>query len=43
VTGTPAGVMQVVVTVPSGVTGTLPVQITVGNASSQSGVTVSVQ
>jgi uncharacterized protein (TIGR03437 family) len=38
-----AGVMQVNVTVPAGVSGTVPVVVTVGGASSQSGVTVVVK
>ena len=43
VQGAPAGVMQVVVTVPTGITGIMPLQMMIGNVSSQSGVTVSVQ
>jgi uncharacterized protein (TIGR03437 family) len=38
-----AGVMQVVVTVPAGITGVMPIMMTVGGASSQPGVTVAVQ
>jgi uncharacterized protein (TIGR03437 family) len=41
--GVPAGIMQVVAIVPAGLTGQFPVQMTVGNTSSQSGVTVAVQ
>jgi uncharacterized protein (TIGR03437 family) len=38
-----AGVMQVTVTVPSGVTGQLPVVMTVGGVPAQNGVTVAIQ
>jgi uncharacterized protein (TIGR03437 family) len=41
--GAPAGLLQVVVTVPAGATGQLPVVMLVGNSQAQSGVTVSVQ
>lgn len=41
--GLPAGVMQVVVTIPAGVTGRAPVVVSVGNRQSQPGVTVSAE
>lgn len=41
--GLPAGVMQVIVTVPPGVTGSVPLVLTVGGVASQSGVTVSLE
>ena len=41
--GGPAGVMQVSVTVPAGLTGQQPVAVTLGNTATQSGITVAVQ
>jgi trimeric autotransporter adhesin len=41
--GLPAGVMQVTATVPPGVTGRVPVIVTVGGARSQAGVTIAVE
>jgi trimeric autotransporter adhesin len=41
--GLPAGVMQVTATVPTGVSGRVPVVVTVGGVRSQAGVTVSVE
>jgi trimeric autotransporter adhesin len=41
--GLPAGVMQVVVTVPAGITGVVPVVVSVAATPSQPGVTVAVQ
>ncbi len=42
-TGLVQGIMQVEALTPSGVTGTVPVVVTVGSAASQSGVTISVK
>jgi len=41
--GLPAGVMQVTATVPAGVSGRVPVVVTVGGARSQAGVTIAVE
>jgi uncharacterized protein (TIGR03437 family) len=42
-TRTPSGVLQVTVSVPSGITGRLPVVLTAGSLTSQPGVTVAIQ
>jgi len=41
--GLPAGVMQLVVTVPAGVSGRVPVVVTVGGVPTQPGVIVTVE